>query len=189
MKALLNASAPTTRNISRVQFHHHRTISSSCLCYDYSTKSMMNLAPTTTTPKKSNTSATLDNNFNQTRLEWKQGILSDGTVFYKHPTWEEVVAEKQRRIEMTKNNSIQGTLTAEQIQVVRHLHEQDPEKYSSAVLAAMFRVKPIYVAQVIDRMAVQSDRVRWKAKKDIYLLKKQNRNRPRKGTKEYHDKY
>ncbi|KAG2381737.1 hypothetical protein C9374_006121 [Naegleria lovaniensis] len=185
MKATLlgtTSITPLTRNASRVLFHHHhqQTTTSSCLFYS---KSLMNLAPTS-----KNTAAT-PAALSQTRMEWKQGILSDGTVFYKHPTWEELVAEKQRRIEMTKNNSIQGTLTAEQIQVARHLHEQDPEKYTSAALAAMFRVKPIYVAQVIDRMAVQSDRVRWKAKKDIYLLRKQNRNRPRKGTKEYHDKY
>ncbi|KAL9643385.1 hypothetical protein ABK040_010003 [Willaertia magna] len=140
-----------------------------------------------------NTSA--DTSFNNTlakpfkRLEWKQGILSDGTVLYKHPTWEEVMAEKQSRMEIAKNNVSSGTLTAEQILLVRHLHEQDPEKYTSGVLAAMFRVKPIYVVQVIDRMALQSDRVKWKVKKDIRALYKKNKNRPRRGSKTYRDKY
>jgi len=132
---------------------------------------------------------TLESSSTINRLEWKQGILSDGTIFYKHPTWEEVVAEKQRRVELAKNNTTEGTLNAQQIQVVRHLYEQDPEKYTSSVLAAMFRVKPIYVVQVIDRMAVQSDRVNWKLKKDIRALTKKNQNRPRKGTKTYNDKY
>lgn len=115
-------------------------------------------------------------------LEWRESVLGDGTVLYRHPSYEQVLAVKQQRLAATrsKNSKIVQSLTAEQITKARALHEEDPERYTTPRLAKLFNVNPEYVYQVVQNLVLQSSTVYEHKKKELRDLKKANKMKPHK---------
>lgn len=104
-------------------------------------------------------------------LEWKEQILKDGTAFYSHPTFEQVMSVKHYRVTQEK-------ITPEQIKEIQELREKDPWVYGSKKLAKQFKVAPYF----INLVAREPER---KVKQDLLRLKEWNKNKPKKGSRQH----
>ncbi len=115
-------------------------------------------------------------------LEWRESVLGDGTVLYRHPSYEQILAVKQQRVATAraqqKSKHLPQTLTAEQITKARALHEEDPERYTTPRLAKLFNVNPEYVVQAVQNLVLQSSTVYEHKKKELRDLKIANKKKP-----------
>jgi len=105
-------------------------------------------------------------------LEWRESFLPDGTAIYSHPSVDKLISVKKFR--MNPNEM----LTPEQMEEIRQLRNFDPWRYNSKSLSKQYSVSPSYIN------LVSKEPVR-KVKRDLKLLKAYNRNRPRKGSRQF----
>lgn len=105
-------------------------------------------------------------------LEWREAFLPDGTAFYSHPSADELISVKKFRMNPKE------MLTPEQMEEIRQLRNFDPWRYNSKSLSKQYSVSPSYIN------LVSKEPVR-KVKRDLKLLKAYNRNRPRKGSRQF----
>lgn len=104
-------------------------------------------------------------------LEWKETILSDGTAFFKHPTFETIMAVKHFR-------STSEKITEEQVKQIQELRQKDPWIYTSKKLAKQFKVSKSFINLVAKEPVI-------KVKQDLARLKEWNQNRPKKGSRQH----
>jgi hypothetical protein len=104
-------------------------------------------------------------------LEWKEMILEDGTAFYTHPTYEEVMSVKHFR-------TTQQKITPEDIIQLRELRNKDPWAFTSKRLAKRYSVTSAFINMV----AKEPEK---KALQDLSRLRQYNEDKPKKSSKQH----
>ena len=104
-------------------------------------------------------------------LEWHESFLPNGTAFYTHPTFEEVMAVKQYRM-------TQQTINPEDVIKIKQLRDKDPWTNNAKVLSTTFGVSRTFVNLVAKEPKV-------KVLQDLARLKEYHKNKPKRSSKQF----